>query len=140
MVLINIFIIFLFEPIDICFKILSYQLNQMNFKPKLYSDANVKKPIDYFDYENFNITYGDIENYEIVRKVGRGKYSDVFEGINVTNSKKVIIKCLKPIRKKKIKREIKILQNLAQNAQVAKLVDVVKDPASKTHSLIFEYF
>jgi len=24
-----------------------------------------------------------IENYEIVRKLGRGKYAEVFEGINV---------------------------------------------------------
>jgi casein kinase II subunit alpha len=44
-----------------------------------------------------------------VRKIGRGKYADVFEGINVNNLHKVVIKVLKPIRKKKIKREIKIL-------------------------------
>jgi len=27
----------------------------------------------------------DQEDYEVIRKVGRGKYSEVFEGINVVN-------------------------------------------------------
>ena len=44
--------------------------------------------------------------------MGRGKYSEVFEGINVVNNEKCIIKILKPVKKKKIRREIKILQNL----------------------------
>lgn len=38
-----------------------------------------------------------------------------------------------------IKREIKILQNLAGGPNVIKLLDVVRDPQSKTPSLIFEY-
>merc|ERR1712238_10116 len=52
---------------------------------------------------------GDQEEYEVIRKIGRGKYSEVFEGINVVNSTKCVIKILKPVKKKKIKREIKIL-------------------------------
>lgn len=79
------------------------------------------------------------DNYEIVRKVGRGKYSEVFEGINVLSDAKCIIKVLKPIKKKKIKREIKILQNLAGGENVIQLLDLVKDIESKTPSLIFEY-
>jgi len=39
----------------------------------------------------------------VVRKVGRGKYSEVFEGINVTNNQKCIIKILKPVKKKKVR-------------------------------------
>lgn len=38
-----------------------------------------------------------------------------------------------------IKREIKILQNLYGGPNVIKLLDVVRDPQSKTPSLIFEY-
>lgn len=45
----------------------------------------------------------------MIRKIGRGKYSEVFEGINITNNLKVVIKILKPVKKKKIKREVKIL-------------------------------
>lgn len=59
--------------------------------------------------------------------VGRGKYSEVFEGINVVNYQKCVIKVLKPVKKKKIKREIKILQNLAGGPNVIGLLDVVRD-------------
>ena len=43
-------------------------------------------------------------------RVGRGKYSEVFEGVSVVNGEKCIVKVLKPVKKRKIKREIKILQ------------------------------
>jgi casein kinase II subunit alpha len=88
------------------------------------------------------------EDYEVIRKLGRGKYSEVYEGVNVTNDKKVVIKILKPgkkqfsellVKKKKIKREIKILQNLANGPNIVKLLEVVRDPSSKTPSLIFEF-
>ena len=39
-----------------------------------------------------------------------------------------MIKVLKPVKKKKIKREIKILQNLAGGPNVIALLDVVRDP------------
>lgn len=59
--------------------------------------------------------------------LGRGKYSEVFEGINIVNYQKCVIKVLKPVKKKKIKREIKILQNLAGGPNVVALLDVVRD-------------
>ncbi|KAL4337465.1 hypothetical protein AHAS_Ahas12G0112900 [Arachis hypogaea] len=54
------------------------------------------------------------DDYEVVRKVGRGKYSE-------------------------LKREIKILHNLCGGPNVIKLLDIVRDQQSKTPSLIFEY-
>lgn len=53
--------------------------------------------------------------------------------------KKCVIKILKPVKKKKIKREIKILQNLWGGENIIKLLDVVRDPQSKTPSLVFEF-
>lgn len=37
------------------------------------------RPPDYWDYESLNVAWNDQEGYEVVRKVGRGKYSEVFE-------------------------------------------------------------
>merc|ERR1719183_2839279 len=91
------------------------------------------------DYENMTIQWNDCEDYEIIRKVGRGKYSEVFEGWRVSSEDKVIIKCLKPVRQRKIKREIKILQNLRGGPNVIQLLDTVRDPGSKTPSLVFEH-
>ena len=73
-------------------------------------------------------TFSVQDNYEIVRKIGRGKYSEVFEGVNIMNNEKCVIKVLKPVKKKKIKREIKILQNLAGGPNIVSLLDVVRDP------------
>lgn len=64
---------------------------------RVYADVNLHKPREYWDYENLSINWGDQDNYEVVRKVGRGKYSDVFEGINVVNGAGVVIKILKPV-------------------------------------------
>ena len=36
------------------------------------------------------------ENYEIIKKIGRGKYSEVYEGINTANNERIVIKILKP--------------------------------------------
>ena len=55
-----------------------------------------------------SFVYSDQDDYEVIRKVGRGKYSEVFEGLNAVTSEKCIVKILKPVKKKKIRREIKI--------------------------------
>jgi hypothetical protein len=34
-------------------------------------------------------TNSEQDDYEVVRKVGRGKYSEVFEGVNVTSQQRV---------------------------------------------------
>lgn len=48
------------------------------------------------------MVFSDQDDYEVVRKVGRGKYSEVFEGINVNTNEKCVIKILKPVKKKKV--------------------------------------
>ncbi|KAG2425790.1 hypothetical protein HXX76_013415 [Chlamydomonas incerta] len=106
---------------------------------RVYPDVCEKAPAEYSAYEQLKISWGDQDNYEVVRKVGRGKYSEVFEGINVVNGSKCIIKILKPVKKKKVLREIKILQNITGGPSIIGLLDVVRDPESKTPSLIFEY-
>ncbi|MQL69881.1 hypothetical protein Taro_002153 [Colocasia esculenta] len=108
-------------------------------KARTYADVNVVRPKEYWDYESLAVQWGEQDDYEVVRKVGRGKYSEVFEGVHSTNNERCIIKILKPVKKKKIKREIKILQNLCGGPNIVKLLDIVRDQQSKTPSLIFEY-
>jgi casein kinase II subunit alpha len=72
-----------------------------------------------------------------VRKIGRGKYSEVFEGVNIANNDKCVIKVLKPVKKKKIKREIKILQILSGGPNIISLLDVVRDNQVINHSFLF---
>ncbi len=47
-----------------------------------YRTLKPEKDVEYSDYENFEVKFGSQENYEIIKKIGRGKYSEVYEGIN----------------------------------------------------------
>lgn len=76
----------------------------------------------------------------MIRKIGRGKYSEVFEGINLLNNSKCVVKILKPIKSKKIFREVKILQNLCGGPNIINLYDIVRSESEpNTTSLVFEY-
>ncbi|XP_020395599.1 casein kinase II subunit alpha-like [Zea mays] len=106
---------------------------------RVYADANAQRPKEYWDYESLDIQWGKQDGNEVLRKVGRGKYSEVFEGFWAGSDERCVIKILKPVVGKKIKREIKILQNLYGGPNIVKLLDIVRDDESKTPSLIFEH-
>eukprot|EP00123_Amoebidium_parasiticum_P019925 comp37108_c0_seq1/m.47338 comp37108_c0_seq1/g.47338 ORF comp37108_c0_seq1/g.47338 comp37108_c0_seq1/m.47338 type:complete len:425 (-) comp37108_c0_seq1:399-1673(-) len=105
---------------------------------RVYSDVCPNKPREYWDYENHEIIYGEREKYQIVQRLGRGKYSEVFQGVDVANSRDCVIKILKPVKNKKIRREILILQDLRGGVNIIELFDVVRDLQSNTTSLVFE--
>lgn len=115
--------------------------------PPRLTPAASRAATEYSDYESLQVVWGDQDAYEasavwsfqafvrprsalcrrqVVRKVGRGKYSEVFEGRRSASGARCIIKArrntcdvraaasprggpqiLKPVKKKKIKREIK---------------------------------
>ncbi|XP_035913814.1 casein kinase II subunit alpha [Anopheles maculipalpis] len=106
---------------------------------RVYADVNSHKPREYWDYENYIVDWVNQDDYQLVRKLGRGKYSEVFEAIKMTSNEKCVVKILKPVKKKKIKREIKILENLRGGTNIITLLAVVKDPVSRTPALIFEH-
>ncbi|EDV25991.1 uncharacterized protein TRIADDRAFT_50201 [Trichoplax adhaerens] len=108
-------------------------------RARVYADVNTHKPREYWDYESYIVNWSDQDNYQLVRKLGRGKYSEVFEGIDIRDNSKTVVKVLKPVKKKKIKREIKILENLRGGTNIITLRATVKDPMSRTPALIFEY-
>ena len=76
-------------------------------RARVYADANARKPREYWDYESLQVRWGEQEDYEVVRKIGRGKYSEVFEGVNVANDCKCVVKILKPVKKKRLSARLK---------------------------------
>ncbi|KAH0563127.1 hypothetical protein GP486_002309 [Trichoglossum hirsutum] len=103
---------------------------------RVYANANQQQPKSYWDYESAKISWGVLENYEVIRKIGETAYAHTE---TVIADEKCAIKVLKPVKKKIIKREIRILQNLSGGPNIVALLDVVRDSQSKTRSLIFEY-
>jgi casein kinase II subunit alpha len=87
------------------------------------------------------------DKFEVIRSLGRGKYSEVFKGIDTGSGKYCAVKVLKPgnfsplieVRKSKIMREIKILEALRGGPNVIQLHDCCYDQMSKTICLIFEF-
>ena len=41
------------------------------------------------------VFHSNQDDYQLVRKLGRGKYSEVCEAINITNNERVVVKILK---------------------------------------------
>ncbi|BAM41857.1 uncharacterized protein TOT_040000929 [Theileria orientalis strain Shintoku] len=106
--------------------------------PKYYAYVNQELGQGHWDYENISLKWSIPDPYEIIKKIGRGKFSEVFKGIDTRDNKDCVIKILKPVKKKKIKREIKILQILKGGPNIIALLDIVKDPQSRIPSLVFE--
>ncbi len=38
------------------------------------------------------VNFRNQDDYEVIRKIGRGKYSEVFEGTNIQNSERCVVK------------------------------------------------
>ncbi|KAA3461403.1 casein kinase II subunit alpha-like [Gossypium australe] len=69
-------------------------------RPLLAHYCSVNREIDKISC-HYRWQVMDQDDYEVIRKVGRGKYSEVFEGKNVNNNERCVIKILKPVKKKK---------------------------------------
>ena len=88
--------------------------------------------------ESISFQLGNIDNYELIGRIGRGKYSTVFSGVR-KDGLLCILKVLRPVKIGKINREIKVLQALRKCPFVTKLYDVVQDTESQFITIIMEY-
>ena len=62
----------------------------------MYANVCLENNTVYSDYENAEIEFGFQDDYEICSKLGRGRYSEVFKGVNLLNNAECVIKILKP--------------------------------------------
>ncbi|CAJ1920264.1 unnamed protein product [Cylindrotheca closterium] len=109
----------------------------------------------YYDFENYPFPPPDFpikttDDYMLTRRLGSGKFSDVFEAVDVQLETKllspkgggpattidprtlVVLKCLKPVAERKIKRELLVLSHVSQLPNLARILGVVI-PASYNH-------
>lgn len=113
--------------------------------PRMYANVVSYKKLKE-DNEILHLDWSSPEKYEIVGRVGRGRYSEVFSGVRIMTAddpndfeeQEVIIKVLKPVKRRKIIREIRMLRLLHGCPNIISLQDICKDRVSRYPSLIFE--
>jgi len=108
-------------------------------RARYFVDVNSNMHRSYWDYNSYEIKWGTPDDYAILKKIGRGKYSNVFLGVQLTTGKKVCIKTLIPVRKRKIRREVKILENLQGGPNIINFMKPVQNSVHGCKALIFEY-
>ena len=64
-----------------------------------YADANKTKPKEYWNYDAYECEWGPIDPYPCTARLGRGKYSEVLEAVNVISEERCVVKVLKPVKK-----------------------------------------
>jgi len=128
---------------------------------RAYSLGCMDKPRSYYDYDNFILPTMLMKhrgNYQLLKKLGSGKFSDVFEAVDCSNgnnsstynsdsrrigtsnevnddySNRVVIKCLKPVNERKIRREVLVLSHCTQIPNLAKLIGVIWEDYYTDHT------
>lgn len=48
------------------------------YLPSKYANVNVERPLTYSNVDALKINWSSIEDYKVITKVGRGKYSEVY--------------------------------------------------------------
>lgn len=82
---------------------------------------------------------GNIEDYSLAVRLGRGKYSNVFQGIINETEDYCVVKILKPVHIPKIFREIKILDALKGGPYISQIIDVVQDNDSGSYAIVLNW-
>ncbi|CAD7702889.1 unnamed protein product [Ostreobium quekettii] len=103
-----------------------------------YRDVNVHRPKEHHDYDDYRLDWRPVDGYFVRQCIGSGRYSEVYEGANGAKER-CVIKILKPVKMKKIRREVKILETLKEGPNIIKLLEVIWDENNKTPSLVFEF-
>ncbi|KOS17055.1 Casein kinase II subunit alpha [Escovopsis weberi] len=84
-----------------------------------------------------------MDDYEVVRRLGtatlgRGKFADVFEGVD-RHLAPCIIKCPNQMGRRRVHKEVEVLHALRGGPHILSLLDVVVDPHTDSKNLVFEY-
>lgn len=98
---------------------------------RAYPNVLSNLPNEFFDFDNFSQPSDNCDNYAVTMKLGRGKYSEVFEAVHLPSNDHVVLKILKPIKNKKIKREIRILEVLRGGINIINLLSVITNEKLK---------
>ncbi len=101
----------------------------------------LSQPESYYNYASCDLGgFISTDCFELKEKIGKGKYSDVYEGIDIRDNEEIVVKLLKPVRKIKIVREIRILQILKDHPYITQIKDICFDQRTQTPAIVFKKY
>ena len=121
------------------------------FGERAYPLGCSQRDPSYYNYDDYIYPPRDINlvkttsDYLLVRRLGSGKFSDVFEAVDVALERKlpttqlnhqvdpralVVLKCLKPVSERKIRREVLVLSHCSHLPNLARLIGLVIPPST----------
>ncbi|KIY93472.1 hypothetical protein MNEG_14489, partial [Monoraphidium neglectum] len=104
---------------------------------RCYPDVAAMQPKEYWN-DVCPIEWGAMEKYEVLQQLGKGKYGEVFEGIDCDDNSRCVVKIMRPVKEQRLKREIKILRHVRGGPNIVDMRDLVRDPDTKTPCFVFE--
>jgi len=105
---------------------------------RVYASVNLKNPPEYWDDTLPDVKWGTLESFTVVRQLGKGKYGEVFEGIDLRSGAQCVVKIMKPVKEHRLRREMKILRHVAGGPRIIRLLEVLRDPDTRTPCFVFD--
>jgi len=108
-------------------------------RARTYADVNAKRHPSVWNYDLLFVRWRKKEHYEVTERIGGGVYSRVYEALDMRDGKKVVLKCLRPVKSHRIRRELAILQTLCGGPNIIKLLDVFIHPEAMVPTFAMEH-
>lgn len=106
---------------------------------KIFNNIHKNKKENEQLIKSLDVEFLDIERFEVIQPIGQGKFSLVFKG-RMDGKKLCAIKALKNITFERIQKELYLLQQIKDIPNCINLCGCVKDPLTKTISIITNYY
>lgn len=103
--------------------------------PREYGDANATRDVD---FDDLKLNVESTSKWRVYKRLGQGKYSEVFEGKNTETNEVACVKILKPVIPKLFKLEVYVLQELKKGPNIVQLYYTLKDERTDLWCLVFE--
>ena len=109
-------------------------------RSRVYADINTTMGPDYWDYDNFLVNWGDMQNFVLEEEIGSGHYSQVFRCWERITMEKLVMKLLldRSDLNRRAKREIKILKILSGGPSIVKMIEPVADIRTNPFGIVME--
>lgn len=104
-----------------------------------HANVNAGKDHTWWNYQDFRPKYRNLDEYSTIERLGQGKFSEVFEGVNDVTGMRCTIKLLKPQKKDRIRREVLVLQHMKNAPFSTNLLDLIRCPETRTVGLVYAY-